>query len=83
MYCPLWLQIIYICKLLAQCQPFSQIIIHPHGLISPGQVHPVAELTEGFFAVLAALGKVNVFRTHEVSHVRATLAALGALTGES
>ena len=37
---------------------------------------------EGFFAVLAALGKVNVFRTHEVSHVRATLAALGALTGD-
>jgi dihydropteroate synthase len=37
---------------------------------------------EGFFAVLAALGRANVFRTHEVSRVRATLTALDALTGQ-
>ena len=34
---------------------------------------------EGFFAVLAALGRVNVYRTHEVARVRATLRALGAV----
>ena len=34
---------------------------------------------EGFFAVLAAMGRANVFRTHEVARVRATLAALEAL----
>ena len=34
---------------------------------------------EGFFAVLAALGRVNVYRTHEVARVRATLLALDAL----
>ena len=34
---------------------------------------------EGMFAVLAALGRVNVYRTHEVARVRATLHALDAL----
>jgi dihydropteroate synthase len=34
---------------------------------------------EGVFAVLAALGRVNVYRTHEVAGVRATLRALDAL----
>ncbi len=34
---------------------------------------------EGFFAVLGALGRVNVFRTHEVARVRATLHAMRAL----
>jgi dihydropteroate synthase len=34
---------------------------------------------EGMFAMLAALGRVNVFRTHEVARVRATLRALDAL----
>ncbi|MHC1769780.1 MAG: dihydropteroate synthase [Verrucomicrobiia bacterium] len=31
---------------------------------------------EGFFAVLAALGRTDLFRTHEVSRVRAVLATL-------
>ena len=35
---------------------------------------------EGVFAVLAALGRANVFRTHEVARVRATLRALDAIT---
>ncbi len=34
---------------------------------------------EGFFAVLAALGRVNVYRTHEVARVRATLHAMRTL----
>ncbi len=34
---------------------------------------------EGVFAVLAALGRVNVYRTHEVARVRATLRALDAI----
>ncbi len=34
---------------------------------------------EGFFAVLAALGRVNIYRTHEVARVRATLRALDAI----
>lgn len=34
---------------------------------------------EGVFAVLAALGQVNVYRTHEVARVRATLRALDAI----
>jgi dihydropteroate synthase len=34
---------------------------------------------EGIFAVLAALGRVNVYRTHEVARVRATLRALDAI----
>ena len=34
---------------------------------------------EGFFAVLAAMGRANVLRTHEVARVRATLVALDAL----
>ncbi len=34
---------------------------------------------EGFFAVIAALGRVNVYRTHEVGRVRATLQALDTL----
>ena len=34
---------------------------------------------EGMFAVLAALGRVNVYRTHEVARVRATLRALDAI----
>ncbi|MSR66637.1 MAG: dihydropteroate synthase [Pedosphaera sp.] len=33
---------------------------------------------EPFFAVLAALGKTNLFRTHEVPRVRAVLETLGA-----
>jgi len=36
---------------------------------------------EGVFAVLAALGRVNVYRTHEVARVRATLRALDAIGG--
>jgi dihydropteroate synthase len=35
---------------------------------------------EGFFAVVAALGGTALFRTHEVAHVRAVLAAMGSLT---
>lgn len=38
---------------------------------------------EGFFAMLAALGRVNVLRTHEVARVRATLRALAGLAGAS
>jgi dihydropteroate synthase len=34
---------------------------------------------EGVFAVLAALGRVNVYRTHEVARVRATLHALAVI----
>lgn len=34
---------------------------------------------EGFFAVLARLGGTDLFRTHEVAHVRAVLAAMRAL----
>ena len=34
---------------------------------------------EGVFAVLAGLGRVNVYRTHEVARVRATLRALDAI----
>jgi hypothetical protein len=32
---------------------------------------------EGFFAVLAALGKTDLFRTHEVARVTAVLRTLG------
>jgi dihydropteroate synthase len=35
---------------------------------------------EGFFAVIAQLGGTHLFRTHEVAHVRAVLAAMGGLT---
>jgi dihydropteroate synthase len=34
---------------------------------------------EGFFAVLARLGGTDLFRTHEVAHVRAVLTAMAAL----
>jgi dihydropteroate synthase len=34
---------------------------------------------EGFFAVMARLGGTHLFRTHEVAHVRAVLAAMDAL----
>jgi dihydropteroate synthase len=34
---------------------------------------------EGFFAVVAQLGGTHLFRTHEVAHVRAVLAAMGSL----
>jgi dihydropteroate synthase len=34
---------------------------------------------EGFFAVLARLGGTDLFRTHEVAHVRAVLAAMALL----
>jgi dihydropteroate synthase len=34
---------------------------------------------EGFFAVLARLGGTDLFRTHEVGHVRAVLTAMDAL----
>jgi len=34
---------------------------------------------EGFFAVLARLGGTDLFRTHEVAHVRAVLASMEAL----
>jgi dihydropteroate synthase len=37
---------------------------------------------EGFFAVLARLGGTDLFRTHEVAHVRAVLAAMEALDVE-
>jgi dihydropteroate synthase len=37
---------------------------------------------EGFFAVLARLGGTDLFRTHEVAHVRAVLAAMEALQVE-
>lgn len=37
---------------------------------------------EGFFAVLAALGRVNLVRTHEVARVRAVLSAMTALSVE-
>jgi dihydropteroate synthase len=37
---------------------------------------------EGFFAVLARLGGTDLFRTHEVGHVRAVLAAMDALDVE-
>lgn len=37
---------------------------------------------EGFFSVLAALGGTNVFRTHEVAHVRAVLDAMSTLDGQ-
>jgi dihydropteroate synthase len=35
---------------------------------------------EGFYAVLAMLGGTNVFRTHEVAHVRAVLTSMSALS---
>jgi dihydropteroate synthase len=38
---------------------------------------------EGFFAVLARLGGTDLFRTHEVAHVRAVLAAMDALDLEA
>jgi dihydropteroate synthase len=34
---------------------------------------------EGFFAVVASLGGTQLFRTHEVAHVRAVLTAMAAL----
>jgi dihydropteroate synthase len=34
---------------------------------------------EGFFAVIAQLGGTHLFRTHEVSHVRAVLGAMAGL----
>jgi dihydropteroate synthase len=34
---------------------------------------------EGFFAVVASLGGTQLFRTHEIGHVRAVLAAMGSL----
>ena len=37
---------------------------------------------EGFFAVLARLGGTDLFRTHEVAHVRAVLGAMDALDVE-
>jgi dihydropteroate synthase len=37
---------------------------------------------EGFFAVVAQLGGTQLFRTHEVSHVRAVLAAMTGLAVE-
>ena len=36
---------------------------------------------ESFFAVLAALGKTSLFRTHEVPKVRAVLETLGLIEG--
>jgi dihydropteroate synthase len=38
---------------------------------------------EGFFAVLARLGGTHLFRTHEVAHVRAVLAAMALLDVQS
>ena len=38
---------------------------------------------EGFFAVLAALGKTNLFRTHEVSRVKAILDTMALFTLDS
>jgi dihydropteroate synthase len=38
---------------------------------------------EGFFAVLARLGGTDLFRTHEVPHVRAVLAAMDVLDVEA
>jgi dihydropteroate synthase len=38
---------------------------------------------EPFFAVLAALGRTDLFRTHEVPRTRAVLQTLGAFAGES
>jgi dihydropteroate synthase len=35
---------------------------------------------EGFFAVIAQLGGTHLFRTHEVAHVGAVLAAMGSLS---
>jgi dihydropteroate synthase len=35
---------------------------------------------ESFFAVIAALGGVNLLRTHEVARVNAVLRAMGSLT---
>lgn len=37
---------------------------------------------EPFFAVLAALGKTDLFRTHEVPRTRAVLETLGAFGGQ-
>lgn len=37
---------------------------------------------EGFFATVGSLGGTHLFRTHEVAHVRAVLAAMGQLTVE-
>jgi dihydropteroate synthase len=37
---------------------------------------------EGFFAVLARLGGTDLFRTHEVTHVRAVLTAMDSLDVE-
>jgi dihydropteroate synthase len=37
---------------------------------------------EPFFAVLAALGKTDLFRTHEVPKIRAVLGAMGVVEGE-
>ena len=34
---------------------------------------------EGFFAVVASLGGTQLFRTHEIAHVRAVLTAMGEL----
>jgi len=38
---------------------------------------------EPFFAVLAALGKTDLFRTHEVPRTRAVLETLGAFDGQT
>lgn len=49
----------------------------------PSAVHLFGEevrTAEGFFAVLAALGRTGIYRTHEVARVRAVLTALGDLS---
>ncbi|MCW2758904.1 MAG: hypothetical protein JWO46_2650 [Nocardioidaceae bacterium] len=38
---------------------------------------------EGFFAVLASLGRTGIYRTHEVPHVSAVLTAMGMLSAKA
>jgi dihydropteroate synthase len=47
----------------------------PHGFEYFGQEVSCAE---PFFAILAALGKTDLFRTHEVPHINAVLDMLRA-----
>jgi dihydropteroate synthase len=44
---------------------------------------PEVRSAEGFFAVLAALGRTDLFRTHEVPRVRAVLETMSAFAPQA
>jgi dihydropteroate synthase len=56
--------------------PICQALPHAYDLFEEEY-----RTAEGFFAVLALMGRTNVLRTHEVAHVAATLRAWEGLNG--